>query len=124
LSVLLKNVFSQAIKLLTRNVGDVVTKDKDICHWRKYFFRLILEGDKICRCSTLEVFTRHQINKNHSLQNFLHCYMSIVCSWALSEEKSISFIVRPSVRIHQRVSIEQLPLKFYIGNTRKHFKNL
>jgi len=50
--------------------------------------------------------------------------MSFVCAWALSEEKSIPFIVRPSVRIHKRVPTEQVPLKFFIGDKRKHFKNL
>ena len=50
--------------------------------------------------------------------------MSVVCAWALSEEKPISFFVPPSVRIHQHVPTEQVPLKFYIGDTRKHFKNL
>ena len=48
------------------------------------------------------------------MQNSLHCYMRIVCAGTLSDEKPVSFIVRPSDRIHQRVSTEQFPLKFIL----------
>jgi len=31
----MRNMFSRVIKFLARNVGDVVTMDKDTCHRRK-----------------------------------------------------------------------------------------
>jgi len=41
------------------------------------FFRLLLEGDKIYRCSNLQVFTRHKINK------IIPCKISSTATWVL-----------------------------------------